>query len=140
MAMLLCAQFTLEFKDPDGTVRSDLTREYDKVHARRFSLMLRVTTVLFAILNLALIAYDNEKFRKKADEADKFLTVVVLRVGILTPICVLIVLWTFFTKSYTAHPQWLALPALLLGGVVIAYSAVGDPNYGPLSVVDVSSV
>jgi hypothetical protein len=118
--------------DGSGAVHDRLSLAFSRYHARAHATLLRCFTVIILVANLALIPYDDR--RASFDSGDKFV-VLMLRVVVVVPVCIGITLYTF-SPWYNAHPSLLALPALCLGAVVIAYGAIGsDPGYGTLAVL-----
>ena len=92
--------------------------------------MLRFVTLLILVVNVVLIPYDRSRF-----DADRFQVALLLRLVVVVPLCVAIIAYTY-SRLFVRRPDLLALPALLLGTVIIAYSVIGkDPGYGTLAVL-----
>lgn len=66
---------------------------------------------------------------------DAFVAALVLRLGIMAPMCILVISYTG-TPWYSRSAQPLAVFFFILGGYLVAYSIIGrDPGYGTLALL-----
>ena len=103
---------------------------FNTYHSKQHVGLLRFVTLLILVVNVVLIPYDRSRF-----DADRFQVALLLRLVVVVPLCVAIIAYTY-SRLFVRRPDLLALPALLLGTVIIAYSVIGkDPGYGTLAVL-----
>lgn len=107
--------------------------------AERYRLPLRVTTLVFLIVNIALIAYDYQRFvspqNPLCQNALAFRWALGLRLGVMTPACLSVLYYTRLSW-YRSSAQPLVFFMAILGGYLIAYSVIGqDPGYGTLALL-----
>ncbi|CAE7931278.1 gcy-35, partial [Symbiodinium sp. KB8] len=123
--------FSLSFWE--GDKRSDqLAHEFNLRNAQTYRHLVRLSTVILLIVNLAFIPYDWDRF---SDDSNQLTWVLIVRLGFILPLAGIIILFTW-SKYYKRHPQSLVYPAFLFGGCLIAYTVVGrDPGYGTLSLL-----
>ncbi len=111
-------------------MQDGLALAFNMYHSKQHVRLLRFVTLLILIVNVALIAYDYDRFGE-----DRFQTALILRLVVVVPVCLGIVLFTY-SNMFLRSPNLLALPALMVGAVIIAYSVIGkDPGYGTLAVL-----
>ena len=129
----------LSYIDAEGKPCAALEHAFQAHQAVRFRTPLRVVTVLFLLLNIALVAYDNQRFLQPpvaaCRDASAFFWALIIRLCILVPTCLLVLVFTA-TPCYRRSSQPLALAVAILGGCLIAYSIMGrDPGYGTLALL-----
>ena len=132
-APCVCAcrrQGSLRYVDLQGVVQTDLMDAFNVYHTKQHVGLLRFVTLLILIVNVVLVSYDHSRF-----DAARFQVALILRMVVVVPLCIGIILYTY--SSWLAlSPDLLAIPALLLGAVIIAYGIIGeDPGYGTLAVL-----
>lgn len=96
-------------------------------------------TVIFLIVNVALVAYDRQRFNQPKVAACKntlaFYWSLGLRLGVMVPACLAVLVYTG-TPWYRRSAQPLAAFMAVLGGYIVAYSVIGqDPGYGTLALL-----
>jgi hypothetical protein len=119
------------FSGGKETPASALMAAFQKYHAQKYQLFIRITSLVVMVVSTILIALDVHRF-----EDDRYLldAMLILRLVVVVPLCVGVIMWTF-TRSYLEHTQLLVFPLGLLGAFIIVYAIVGkDPGYGSLAV------
>jgi hypothetical protein len=128
-------RYTLAYTDT-RTQRTHLgfTAAFAEYNAKRFIKPLRYTTALFLIINLCLIEYDAQRFA--VSHYDLFQVALGIRLGAMLPVCLAVIAATYSKRRFVRHSQWVALPLLILGACLIAYSITGyNPGYGTLALL-----
>lgn len=127
-----CVQLSLRYLISVGDREEPaaaLMDAFQRYHAAKYVVFIRLTSFLVFVISTALIAMDVNRF-----SGDLLNAVIAMRVAVVVPVCLGIMAWSF-THSYQTHTQMLGVPLLLLGVVIVAYSIVGrDPGYGTLAV------
>lgn len=133
LSKIRVARWSLKFMSGTKEV-SDIERQFQSANAKRYLTSLRVTTVLFLLVNMALTAFDATRFDWDR-ERNSFLLALALRFAVILPTCVAIVLFTF-TSRYIAQPPLVGVGIFIIGVATVVYSVVGrDPGYGTLSLL-----
>lgn len=113
------------------TAATALMAAFQKYHAQKYQLFIRITSLIVMVVSTILIALDVHRFQDDRYLLDAML---ILRLVVVVPLCIGVIMWTF-TRSYLDHTQLLVLPLGLLGAFIIVYAIVGkDPGYGSLAV------
>ena len=124
-------RYTLRLYMEDGSDVTQVQRMFLQRNAARYLLPLRITTLLFEVVNLLFIYYDYRKFGTATSAP--FYVALILRVGLITPLCLAIFALTY-TRWYYTHPLVLLPPLTLIGACMVAYSVLGGtPGYGTIA-------
>lgn len=104
---------------------------FQRSHSNKFTFILRLTSLIVGIISTLLISHDHTKF---GSSHTNFLVVLILRLGLVVPVCAFVIGFTF-SPYYFTHTQALGFPLALLGIFIIVYELLGkDPSYGQLAV------
>jgi class 3 adenylate cyclase len=125
-------RWSLYFYSLDGADVSAVERAFMVRNAHRYRVALRITTLLFLLVNLLLIWYDVNRFGGNL-ATYQLKAALVIRLGILLPVCLATVAFSY-SRFYVSHTLILLIPLTLTGAAMVAYSVMGDsPGYGTMA-------
>lgn len=109
----------------EPTPFDSLNSAFDIRNAVRYRQPLRISTILFILVNFLFVVYDVARFGSDLTVGSTFFTVLLLRLVGLLPAALGLVLFTY--SSFYRTNSWICTPFIFsLGALTVTYSVVGD--------------